>query len=229
MKHSSFAFPTLAPHAWPGVPGSAPAPACAGFFLTRAPAAELGGGGGGRGGRRSPWRRSLSRRGRRAVAESPHAQNAATPGRPVSSAAPPAARLASRQSQHRAAIHLGDLVKINKPTKIHWRAMHHRPGGLLRGSLRPRLQPLLRRSGGRPAGGAGGRLRQPGSPPILHTGPRQGLGPPPDSHPSAHPLSPQSPRGAAHPTAAAEHRYSLPCISEGGRRGSGDIVVSGDC
>ncbi|XP_058706765.1 uncharacterized protein LOC131585082 [Poecile atricapillus] len=80
-----------------------------------------GGGGGGRGGGLSPWRRSLSRRGRRAVVESPLTQNAASPGRPVSSAAPPAPapRLASRQSQHRAAIHLGDLVKINKPAKIH--------------------------------------------------------------------------------------------------------------
>lgn len=50
------------------------------------------------------------------------------------------------RSSHGAAIHAADLVKINKPTKIHW----HRPAGLLRASLQWPLQPLRGPGGAQP-------------------------------------------------------------------------------
>lgn len=68
--------------------------------------------------------------------------------------------------------------------------MHHRPGGLLRGSLQPRLRPLLRR------GWVGGRLRQPGSPPSPHGSPPAGSRPPPPPRRTAALSSPPHPRRA---------------------------------
>lgn len=62
--------------------------------------------------------------------------------------------------------------------------MHHRPGGLLRGSFTAAAADPAPSERGRPGGGVGGRLRQPGSLPVLHTSPRQGPGPPTGPPPS---------------------------------------------
>lgn len=68
--------------------------------------------------------------------------------------------------------------------------MHHRPGGLLRGSLRPRLQPLLRRGG---VGGGCGSSARPGP---LTPAPPAGTRPPPAGQPpSSHPPIPAEPTG----------------------------------
>lgn len=177
--------------------------------------AGAGGGGGGRGGGRSPWRRSLSRRGRRAVQS---ARTHRAPQPPGDLSAPPAPRLASRQSQHRAAIHLGDLVKINKPAKIHWRAMHHRPGGLLRGSLQPRLQPCSVGAGEAGCWCWGKAAAARVVPDPLEQPPGGDPAPSPHCHPL---LSPPSPRGGGRgrPTAAESIGTHFPVYLREGEEG----------
>lgn len=66
--------------------------------------------------------------------------------------------------------------------------MHHRPRGLLRGSLQPRLSALLSR-------GCGGEAAAARLPPFPHSGPWQGPGPRAGQPAASHPPSPLSPRG----------------------------------